>query len=104
LSEGALEKAAVELKMALKLDGQEACVWQRLGELYYLEGKWREAARAFESAADLAPREAAIHAELGRTYPHLERCSQAIEELHLAEQYQTGTEGTTKFSWRVPER
>ena len=92
VDEGFLDEAEKELTIAAGLDGDNPSIHQRLGELYYVQGSWRKAVKAFERAVQAAPWEASVRAELGRAYPHVGKSSKAFTELQMAERYEVNTE------------
>jgi len=70
------------LETLQRLDAPDPRIYRWLGELYYREKAYREAAVAFQRAVDLAPDNAADRFNLATVYLVQERFPQAIRELN----------------------
>ena len=77
--------AQEELTISARLDPDRAETYVRLGEISAVRDKMEEAASYFKKAAELAPYEAAPHAELGRVAAETGDRQLAMAELRVAE-------------------
>ena len=72
------------LRQVLKADPRSAPALRNLGVIRGLAGSWKEAARLFERAASLAPRDASIWADLGLARLELMQLNGAASALREA--------------------
>jgi serine/threonine protein kinase/Tfp pilus assembly protein PilF len=79
-----LEEAVYYLAAADALRPHNPVVQMNLGVVFFLQGKWEEAARAFREAIKVRQDLALAHAELGQTLHMQQKYDQALEEINEA--------------------
>lgn len=82
--QGQTEKAAAELRTALRLKPDLAAAWSDLGQALKAQQDDAGAFAAFERAATLDPQDAASQARLGAEYLHRKQSHQAVIHLQKA--------------------
>jgi len=73
------DDAVLELQEAVKLDSDFALAHSMIGDIYRKQGKYSQAASAYEQACQLDPWAFADHFNLGRVYQLLNRFQDAVK-------------------------
>jgi Flp pilus assembly protein TadD len=80
---GEYGKAEAAFKEAIRLAPESEVGYNNLGRLYFVRGRYEEAAESFEKAAELQP-SAGIYRNLGASYARLGRYERAVVALRRA--------------------
>ena len=88
-----VSEAEKEFLEANRLAPQEPYVLVNLGEIAFINEKYQEALRFLQEGKRVAPFISMLHQELARTYLATERRDEGLQELRLAERYDTGNNG-----------
>jgi len=86
-----LEKAAAQLKQAIKLDAQSAPAHTELGRALLMLGKADEALVSLRKAVELSPRDPEAHSGLGVALLATGRSDDAVQELGKAAELDPGS-------------
>ena len=81
LAAGRYQEAEATLRRVVMLDATDAQAYISLGDLYYAEERYEDAALAYMYGRDLSPDSPIPLAGLGRAYRGLDRCEDAVVEL-----------------------
>jgi len=87
IAKGRYAEAATYYQRAIKLDDENAVLWQNLGDSLELEGHAEEAALAYQKAIEFSTSLAGVEDYIARakSYAHLGKTTDAIKVLKLAE-------------------
>lgn len=85
--EGMLAKAAGEYRLAIKYTPNDGTLHFSLGGILFAERQFREAAKELAAAQRLLPGNAEVYALEARNYAGLGEKQQALNSIHLAEEY-----------------
>ena len=86
-SMGMLSKSAAEYTAAIKFDPKDGSLYLGLGNIYYAQGRIRQAIQELETAESLLPQSASIYALMARSYAELQDREDATKNILLAEKY-----------------
>lgn len=94
--EGLLTRAAAEYHAALKFTPDDGSLYFGLGNIFFAERRYHEALEQLQIAQKFLPNEAQIYALMARSHAELQDRDQALQDVHLAEEYALRLSAPTK--------